>query len=433
MLWRRSATAVGTYASVVLGVLGTLAAARALSPADFGRFAIVLVAASFFQVLLDVTVEEAVIKFGFRYSATEDWGRLHRLFRRVLALKGIGGVLAGFALLGLAPLSARVFGAGHLATPLLVVALLPLVQAPESLAGVALVLRGRYDVRAFFLFVSQALRLAAIVVGARYGVTQLVVAIVVGQALASAAVGTVGWLAFRRFPRVAPEELGSDRSQIVRFVLQSSVATGIVSLRGTLGTLLLGVVTNPLQVGYFRIAQAPQVGFAALSSPARLILLTEQTRDWERGARERVFRGVRRYMLGALLLMAPIVPLALWWMPALIRALYKAKYLPATDAARIILLAAALQLVFGWTKSFPVSVGRPALRILVYGLESVVLIPLVIVLGRRYGATGGAGAIVAATAASSLLWGLILVRMARDERAAVRIAAKALPGEALNP
>ena len=32
-----------------------------------------------------------------------------------------------------------------------------------------------------------------------------------------------------------------------------------------------------------------------MSAPARLVLLTEQTRAWERGGRDTVFSGVRRY------------------------------------------------------------------------------------------------------------------------------------------
>ena len=49
---------------------------------------------------------------------------------------------------------------------------------------------------------------------------------------------------------------------------------------------------------YFRAAMSPQQAFAVVSAPARLILLTEQTRDWERGTRDAVFAGIRRYMLG---------------------------------------------------------------------------------------------------------------------------------------
>ena len=399
----------------MVGVAATLVAARVLGPPDFGVYSIVLVATAFFQVLLDVTVEEALVKFGFRYSESEDWGRLRRLFRRVLRLKVLGAVLAAAALAVLAPFAGDLFGADSLRTPLLVAALIPLAQAPESIGGVALILRGRYDLRALFLTVSQALKLAAVAVAASHGVTALVAALVVAQVAASAAIGFAGLIAFRRFPFAPPVPLGKDRSQIVRFVLQSSVGTGVVSLRSALAPLVLGVVTNPVQVGLFRAAQAPQQGFQALSSPARLILLTEQTRDWERGARDAVFRSVRRYTIGAAAVTAVIVAPLVVFMPDLIRLLYSSKYAGAGNAARIVLLAAALQLVFGWTKSFPISIGRPALRTLAYAVEAVVLIPLVVVLGREWGATGAAGALLAATVASTILWSILLLRLRRED------------------
>ena len=60
--------------------------------ADYGVFATALVTVGFFQTLLDLTVEESLTKFGFRYVAGEDWGRLRRLFRQALFLKLAGGV-----------------------------------------------------------------------------------------------------------------------------------------------------------------------------------------------------------------------------------------------------------------------------------------------------------------------------------------------------
>ena len=60
--------------------------------------------------------------------------------------------------------------------------------------------------------------------------------------------------------------------------------------------------------------------------------------------------------------------------------------MPAADAARLVLLAAAIQLVFGWTKSFPVTIGRPNLRIVTHGVETAVLVPLVIAARRASGA-----------------------------------------------
>jgi O-antigen/teichoic acid export membrane protein len=414
LFWRRSSTAAGIYVSALLGFLATIAAARILGVRDFGLFAIVMAATGFFQTLLDLTVEEAVTKYGFRYSTVGDWGRLQRLFRRALTYKASGALLAGLALLAVAPLADSLFGADGLAAPLALAALLPLAQAPEGLAGTALILRGRYDVRSFFLAVSMALRLAAIAVAARWGITEAIAAIVVAQVLATVAVSGAGWVAFRRFPAAAPAPLGDDAAEVRRFVVQSSAATGVVSLRTALVPLLLGVVSNPSQVAFFRTAQSPQQGFYSLSAPARMVLLTEQTRDWERGARGRVFAGVRRYTVGAAALMAIVLVPLLVFMPDLIRLLFGTEFVAAADAARIILVAAVLQFVFAWTKSFPVTIGRPNLRVVTHGVETAVLVPLVAVLGWRWGATGAAVALLAATVVFAVHWTLLFARVRRE-------------------
>jgi O-antigen/teichoic acid export membrane protein len=422
---RRAITAAATYGSVAAGVIGSLIAARELGPHDFGRLAIVIAAAGFFQVLLDLTVEEAMIKFGFRYSESGQWGKLRRLYRRALAFKGLGAVAAAVVLAGGAPLGNRIFGTHGLTVALLIAAALPLAQAPETLAGAAFVLRSRYDIRAAFLLVSMLLRLAGFAIGAHFGVAETVLGVLAAQTLASTLVGIAALRVFGGLPREEPVSLGADRREIVRFIVRSSIGTGVVSLRGTLAPLLLGTVTSPTQVGFFRAAQAPQAGFAALTSPARLILLTEQTRDWERGERGVVFAGLRRYTAGAALLMVAAVPVLYWLMPDLIRIAYGHRFSPASDAARILLIAGALQLVLAWTKSLPVSIGRPGLRILTHGIETVVLVPLVLVLGAAWDATGAAVATLAAAAVFAAVWGVVVVRLARQPRPAAPKAREA--------
>jgi O-antigen/teichoic acid export membrane protein len=272
-------------------------------------------------------------------------------------------------------------------------------------------------VRAAFVFLTQGLRLAGIVVGAHYGVEETILGLVVGQIAGSIAVGLAALSAFRRFPLVPPEPLGEDRPEILRFVVQSSIGSGIVSLRGAVVPLLLGLVSTPAQVGYFRAAQAPQTGLTALTAPARLILLTEQTRDWEAGAFGRVLGGLRRFSYGAGIAMAVSVPFLYWFMPDLVRIAYGSDYEPATDAARLMLLAGAIGLVFAWTKSLPVSIGRPSLRIVTHGLETAVLIPLVLVLGSEWDATGAAAAVLISTAVFALAWVAALVRLDRTHAA----------------
>src|SRR5919204_5662095 len=301
LFWRRSAAAAGIYSSAVLGFVGTVVALHLFSTRTFGLYALVLAATGFFQSFLDVTVEEALIKFGFRFTTREDWGRLRRLFTSAIAFKIAGGILAAAAIAGLGPTILHKHG---LDTTLYVASLLPLAQCVENVGGVGLILRGRYDIRAFFLFTSMALRLTAIAVAAPHGLTATIAAIVAAQAVATSAVSVAGWLAYRRFPRAQATPLGAERRSILSFVLQSSIASGVTSLTIPLATLVLGRVSTTRQVAWFRASLSPQQGFAALTSPARLILLTEQTRDWERGTRDAVFAGIRRYSAAAAALTA---------------------------------------------------------------------------------------------------------------------------------
>lgn len=415
VFWRRSSAAAGVYLSALLGFLGSIVAVRELGIYSFGLLSLVLAATGFFQLIADLTVEEAVIKYGFRYVAREDWGRFARLFRVGLALKLAGGLLGAIAIVILAPLSGSIWTRG-LFEPMLLAALLPLAQAPEGIASAALIVRKRYDVRAAFLVVSMGLRLAALAVGGAFGVTETVLALVVAQVISTAAIGTAALVTLARFPRRAPDPLGDDREAFRRFVVRSSLGSVLSPLRGLLGALLLGAVTGPRQVAFLRVGQVPESAFASLTAPARLILLTEQTEDVELGRDDRAYRMLRRYMLGAAAAMAVLVPPLLVLMPTLIRTAYGHQAAPAVDAARIFLFVAAIQVVWGWAKSFPVSIGRPELRLLAQGAEILVLVPALLVLGAAYGSTGAAVAFLIAAAAFASIWTVLLFRLRRERR-----------------
>jgi O-antigen/teichoic acid export membrane protein len=414
LFWRRSVAAAGTYSSAVLGFLGTIVALHVFSTQTFGLYAIVLAATGLFQSLLDLTVEEALVKFGFRYVTREDWGRLRRLFRSAVVFKVAGGILAMCALLALAPAAHALLHKSGLRTPLMIAALIPLAQCVENVGGVAIILRERYDIRAWFLTVSMGLRFIAIVVGTQYGLSETIAGIVAAQFVATAAVSTAGWIAFRRFPRAQPARLGSDRRELLSFVAQSSVATGVLSVTVPAATLVLGRVASATQVAYFRAAMSPQQAFAVLSSPARLVFLTEQTRDWERGTRSAVFRGIRRYSVAAAAMMIVVLPIVLVFTPEIARLLFSAKNQGAVDATRLVVVAAAFRLVFGWTKSFPVSIGRPALRIWTHGLEAIILVPLAGIFGAKWGATGAAAAVLVSSVAYCAYWALLWWRLRRQ-------------------
>jgi O-antigen/teichoic acid export membrane protein len=142
------------------------------------------------------------------------------------------------------------------------------------------------------------------------------------------------------------------------------------------------------------------------------VLLTEQTRDFEAGRHDRMYGMLRRYIAGTSALMLVVVPVFWVLLPWLMGVFYGPAFREhASDAARLVLVAAALQLVWGWTKSFPVSIGRPGLRIVAQSVEIIVFVPCLLAFASLWGATGAAGAMVVSTSVFCALWVVILLRM----------------------
>jgi O-antigen/teichoic acid export membrane protein len=412
VIWRRSATAIGIYGATLLGIAGMIVASRELGKERFAAFAIVTASSAFFQLLLDLTVEDALVKFGFRYITAEDWSRLRRLFDIGLRFKLAGGLFAGICLVAAAALSSAIWRPG-LALALLVIAPLPLLQAPENVFGSAIMLRGRYDVRGWFLLIAMTLRLIGLAVGAHFGVWQAALGMLVAQAIATVTIVIGGRAALHRFPRPAALPLGEHARELRNFVISATASSTLVSMRGALGTMVVGAAAPTVQAGYFRIAQAPLTAFNVLSSPARMVLLTEQTRDFEQGLHFRVYRMLSRYIAGTAALMAVAIPVLWWAMPTLVKFFYTAKFVPAAEPARVLLLGAAISFIFGWTKSFPVSIGRPNLRLWPQAIEIATLVPLTVAFAWQWGATGAAVAAVISSSVFAVVWTVLLTRLRR--------------------
>ena len=212
---------------------------------------------------------------------------------------------------------------------LLAAALLPLVQSPENVGATALLLHSRYDLRGAYQAGSGALRLIAIAIGApvrrRRRRSSRSSSRSASRRSSSRSSGSSRCGRFPHAP-AATARRGRSRAS-ARSSSSRASRPGVISLRTTLVPLLLGVVAGPTQVGLFRIAQTPQTGLAAASSPARLVLLTEQTRDWEGGrAYERARRASAATRVGAAALMVVAVPVFFIAMPWLVEVVFGDEY-----------------------------------------------------------------------------------------------------------
>lgn len=410
---RIAGVGAGFYIAAAAGLVGSVVAARGLGPRDFGLFALALATAAFAQGLLDLSVEEACVKYGARFALQDDGGRLRRLFAVALRARFAGGIVATAAIAGSSFAAEGIFDAEGIAAPMAIAALMPLVQVGDTPAA-AIVVRRRYGLRSALVATAGVLRVVGIAVGVPFGATAAVTGALAGQAAATALTGLAGAVALRRLPGGAPRPLGPHAAEIRRYVLHTSIGSSLVSARGWAGTLVIGAVAGPVQAGYLRTAQISDQALASLSAPARLVLLGEHSAAWERGEHAQVLRAVGRYMVVAGLVALAVIPPAVVFAPRLVPLIFSDAYSPAVTAVRIAAVAAAVAFVFGWSKPFAASIGRPGLRTAVGGLELAVLLPPLAVLGSRHGAAGGAVALLAAACAGAGAWLVILVRMRRS-------------------
>ena len=74
--WSRSPGSTGRSRSVSPRRSSIL---RVLGPSGAGRFTIVIATVDFLALLVWLTSDDALVKYGFRYAANEEWGRFQRL------------------------------------------------------------------------------------------------------------------------------------------------------------------------------------------------------------------------------------------------------------------------------------------------------------------------------------------------------------------
>ena len=248
LLWRRSATAIGLYGSVALGLLGGLVAARELHPSRYGLFSLAVFGAGLLpgaarphrrggddQVRLPLHDGRAVGPAAHALPAVDgaedarrgdrlDRAADHRAVRR-LALQH----------------------ATACTTPFLLAALLPISFIPEAPGRRGA--RARRALRACapsYNFLTAAAADDRARRSARTSASPRPCSgSCSGSSPARRAVSCGGAAARSPASRAAPPEpLGEDRSEIVRFVIRSSIGSTIVSLRAAVVPLLLGLVSR---------------------------------------------------------------------------------------------------------------------------------------------------------------------------------------------
>jgi O-antigen/teichoic acid export membrane protein len=419
--WRKTGkTTVLLWITAPLMLAGTVVAARALGPADYGAVVLALSAVTLLATFLDVSLEEGVVHHGFKALATGDVGRLRALLRTALVLDcAIGVAVAGAIVLAAGPV-ARVISGGRLDPVLIRVAALSVLAATANgVTGGVLLLKRRPDVRALVMAWTALVRLATVVLAVSVGgtvavLTAFAVASAVGGATQAVVAWRVGWRHWMRSP-AAPDV--SART-LVGFAVHSSVTTSVIAVKEAVVSLFLGRAAGPAAVGTLHVAMLPVMAAAVGTAPVRLALFPEQARLHSEDRTSQLRRSIRAYTTAGFLL-GVVAAVAGWFLlPVIVPLVYSQDFQAAVLPARILLVAGVAMMAVGWAKSLPAAIGRPGVRTVVSLVELALTFGLALVLV-RHGPAGAAVAISATGVVAAAVWMYLgrslLGRKDRDE------------------
>jgi O-antigen/teichoic acid export membrane protein len=424
-------TAIGSWIAGALSIVGTLIAARALGPADYGAVFLAISVVTSISILLDVTFEEATVFHGNRALASGDLGGLRSLLAISLRADIAIGVVVTTAIVALAAPLAEIASAGDFDPSLIrIVALSVVVTTADSTAYAALSLARRPDLRARGMAVTSAFRLLGVAVAVQVGGAEAVAAsYVLGGAAGSVYLGRLAWRAAWREWRSAsaPSPAPATTRELVRYAFHTSLTTTVQAVSGTLVPVLLARAAGPAAVGIFRVGMLPVIVAQNLSGPVRLAMFPEQARLVAEGRTAEIRRATRGYTLIAFGLGS--VGAVVGWLaiPWLIPLLYGSQFDAAVTPARILLIAAVSRFALGWRKSMLAAIGRPEIRTRLVMVNFVVVISLMLLIADQ-GPEGAAIAVSSGTVASGLAWLFVAPRVLSDESLLAARAGRSAPG-----
>jgi len=427
-------SSIALWGSTALAFVGTVVAARALGPSDYGKVALALATATLIATLLDLTLETGVVHHGSRALVNGDLAELRALVLGALLLDvAIGIAISGMVIVLAAPI-AELASAGLLEPSLIqLAALATLGTTMDGTTGAVLMLAGRPELSAWATAATNLARLAAIVLAISVGTAEAVVAAyAAGTAVGGICRVLLAWrVGWRKWPAAGrPLEIKRWARRLAPFAVHSSLSTTLVSATDSLIQIVLGRASGTAAVALYRVARLPEMVGGLASAPVRLVMFPENARFVASGRINDLERLLYRWSAISLALAVPAAVAGWFVLPGLITALYGERFADAAGAARILLVAAVLLFGFPWMKTFAAVIGRPQIGSALAAVLLVVALPITAVYaehGQNAAAAGVSCGVTAMTA--GYLWvARRYFRRHRTER-----AAHPMEGEELEP
>lgn len=406
-------TVTGRGVQLLLALIGNVVSARALGPADFGRFGIVMAVVMIAGTLADAGLNQAAVKY---IAAPREQGLAQSAARVYLLLRPVFGlvVMLPGALLAW-PLAS--LGLGHPdLTPYLQLAFLTLFSLSiSSYPGAVLLGLGHFGRLGIYGVLNTAITVGGILLLLALG--QLNLGTLVAWNVVLPLVSSIpawlllpsGWLPWQLSRgSTLPLQMLLQRGGLARQMLGFGKWMGLATLGSIVATqadlILLGRLSTPDIVGVYSVAVALAMRLDALNQSLILVMLPRANRL--RGREE--IRGYSRRVLGGSLLLAAMLVMSVFLAQPLIEVLYGESYRAAAVLFVLLLSVVIFDLVTSSVFLVALPLEKPQvlaaaewLRVGTILVAAWLLIPL-------YGGLGAALSrlLSRVTGAVSSIWGL---------------------------
>lgn len=362
------------FFSTGLAFIRSVIIARGLGPGIFGTYAIVVSFVGLIQEFLNLNVGTAVIKFGAVYHTEKRNDKLLALVKSSLYISLIMALVSVIVIAILCTVSYSTFiEEPHLEWFIIWYAVAASITYVNSISRGLLRLYYKFRMSSLIQMIMDVIETGAIAIAVFFYPKDLnvfFVAIIITRFLNGFICNLLAYYELRHelnpYLSTPIRILEEEKKSIFGFIFGNSVGNSLKTVISQGDVLLLGILSNPAQVGFYSVAKKLAYSVLTLTDPLTQSIYPQLSKL----IAERRFREIRKMlfkitgiaMLPGIAFLAVTYFLNKW----IIVTVYGIDYAPASDAFYYFLIGAVLGAATFWTLPLVQSLGIVTVRIKIY-------------------------------------------------------------------
>ncbi|HXG30755.1 MAG TPA: flippase [Thermodesulfobacteriota bacterium] len=421
----------GKTASGILAAIQTVVVARMLGVTDYGLLALVVAYVDILNQFFDFRVWETATKYIGTFWVVGEKDKARSMIKLSYIIDISSGVLAFLITVVTAGIASRYLIHSYEAYPLICIyALSLLIDTANSTSDAILRVFDRFKWIAFIASLSGFVKLALasttlyLGMGIKGVLFSYIAASFLGFSIRLWAVSTT--LRENRIERWRNADLGliKDQWKGIAWFLGNTSLTATIKMASDnyLGVLLLGHFSGKEAAAYYKVAKSSLRIVTRIVDPLREAIYPELVKMFSTGAMGDFKRLLKSTTKNLSKVVVPMVVFFLVFSDPLIEFVFGERYLPSSNALRIITLAALISQVTFWTGPALLAFGKVGLKNVISIICTAVYVGCLFLLIPRYSYLGAAFAFLVYYIVSLIfsVWVMTSLLRRRKERLKVQ-------------